>query len=123
MVFHGEDYSAMSKFLEKQQLKYTSPEVQNEFLSIMSAQILRNIAANIQRAVYYTVMVDETTDKSNKEQVVVVLRWVDEAPEVHEQLYFTSSTTAEALVSISKDTLLRMNLKSVMVSATIGRVR
>ena len=57
----------MSKFLEKQQLKYTSPEVQNEFLSIMSAQILR---ANIQRAVYYTVMVDETTDKSNKEQVV-----------------------------------------------------
>ena len=36
LVLRGEDYSAMSKFLERQQLKYTSPEVQNELLSIMS---------------------------------------------------------------------------------------
>ena len=55
-------------------------------------------------------MVDETTDQSNKEQVVLVLCWVDEALEVHE-LYSTSSTTAESLVSIIEDTLLRMNLK------------
>ena len=114
LVLRGEDYSAMSKFLERQQLKYTSPEVQNELLSIMALQILRNVAANIQTAVHYTVMVDETTDQSNKEQVVLVLRWVDEALDVHEEfigLYATSSTTAESLVSIIKDTLLRMNLK------------
>ena len=114
LVLRGEDYSAMSKFLERQQLKYTSPEVQNELLSIMALQILRNVAANIQTAVHYIVMVDETTDQSNKEQVVLVLRWVDEALDVHEEfigLYATSSTTAESLVSIIKDTLLRMNLK------------
>ena len=114
LVLRGEDYSAMSKFLERQQLKYTSPEVQNELLSIMALQIFRNVAANIQTAVHYTVMVDETTDQSNKEQVVLVLRWVDEALDVHEEfigLYATSSTTAESLVSIIKDTLLRMNLK------------
>ena len=114
LVLRGEDYSTMSKFLERQQLKYTSPEVQNELLSIMALQILRNVAANIQTAVHYTVMVDETTDQSNKEQVVLVLRWVDEALDVHEEfigLYATSSTTAESLVSIIKDTLLRMNLK------------
>ena len=114
LVLCGEDYSAMSKFLEKQQLKYTSPEVQNEFLSNMSAQTLRKISANIQRAIYYTVMLDETTDKSIKEQAVFLLRWVDEALEVHKEfigLYSTSCTTAEALVSIIEDTLLRMNLK------------
>ncbi len=101
----------MKKFLDKQQLKYTSPEVQNEFLLIMALQILRAITANIQAAVYYTVMVDETTDQSNTEQVVLVLRWVDEMLEVHEDLiglYSTSSITAESLVAIIKDTLLRM---------------
>ena len=59
-------------------------------------------------------MLDETTDKSIKEQAVFLLRWVDEALEVHKEfigLYSTSCTTAEALVSIIKDTLLRMNLK------------
>lgn len=57
---------------------------------------------------------DETTDQSNKEQVVLILRWFDEALEVHEDfigLYFTSSISAELLVAIIKDTLLRLNLK------------
>ena len=31
----------------------------------------------MQKALFYTVMVDETTDSSNKEQAVLVLRWVD----------------------------------------------
>ena len=70
----------MRTFLEKQQLKYTSPEVQSEFLSIMVHQIVHKIAANVQTAVKYTVMIDKTTDQSNTEQVVLVLRWIDEAP-------------------------------------------
>ena len=41
----------MSKFLERQQLKYTSPEVQNKFLSIMALHVLRKIVSNIQEAV------------------------------------------------------------------------
>ena len=56
LFIRSEDYSAMRKFLEKQQLKHTS-EVQNEFLSIMAHQILRKIAANVQTAVNYTVMI------------------------------------------------------------------
>ena len=114
LLLRGEDYSPMSKFLEKQQLKYTSPEVQNEFLSIMALQVLRKVMGDIQEAVYFTVMIDEITDQSNREQVVLVLRWVDETLEAHEEfigLYMTSSITADSLVSIIKDTLLRMNLK------------
>ena len=114
LVLRGEDYSPMSKFLEKQQLKYTSPEVQNEFLCIMAIQVLRKIMSNIQEAVYFTVMIDDTTDQSNREKVVLVLCWVDKTLEAHEEfigLYMTSSITADSLVSIIKDTLLRMNLK------------
>ena len=74
LVLRGEDYSAINHFLERQQLKYTAHEVQNELLSIMALQILRQIAAQIQSAVFFTVMVDETTDCSNKEQVVLVGR-------------------------------------------------
>ena len=53
-------------------LKYISHEVQNKFLSIMALRVLREIASSLQLAVFYTVMVDETTDMSNQEQVVLV---------------------------------------------------
>ena len=75
----------MSKFLERQQLKYTSPEIQNEFLSIMALQVLRKSVCKIQEAVNFAVMIDETTDQSNKEQVVLVLCWVDDKLEAHEE--------------------------------------
>jgi len=45
---------------------------------------LRDIAGNVQNALFYTVMVNETTDCSNKEQVVIVLRWMDESLVAHE---------------------------------------
>ena len=114
LLLRKEDYPAMSRFLERQQLKYTSPEVQNELLSNMALHILHNIAVTIQNAVFYSVMIDEATDQSNKEQIVFVLRWVSEALEVNEEfigLYSTSSTTADALVSVIKVALLRLNLK------------
>ena len=114
LVLRGEDYSPINQFLERQQLKYTAHEVQNELLSIMALQILRHIAAQIQSAVFFTVMVDETTDCSNKEQVVLVFRWVDDDLTAHEEfigLYLTDSITAAALVAIIEDTLLRLNIK------------
>ena len=54
-------------------------------------------------------MLDETTDCSNKEQVVLVFRWVDENLTAHEDfvgLYVTDSINSAALVAIIRDTLL-----------------
>ena len=59
-------------------------------------------------------MIDETSDCSNKEQVVLVFRWVSEdlvASEEFFGLYLTDSITSAALVAIIEDTLLRMNIK------------
>ncbi len=63
--------------MEKVQDKFTSPEIQNEILSIMVLYILRGIATSISGK-KYTIMVDETTSISNTEQLVVCLRYVDD---------------------------------------------
>ena len=54
-------------------------------------------------------MVDETTDCSNKEQVVLVIRWVDEDLTVHENfidLYSVPAIDANMLTTVIKDSLI-----------------
>ena len=63
----------------------------------MAQQVLREIAASLQSAAFYALMVDETTDKANNEQIVLVFRWVDDALVAHEEfvgLYLTDSITS-----------------------------
>ena len=61
-------------------------------------------------------MADETSDKSNREQVVLVLRWVDDHLTTHEEfigLYMVPSIDSRTLVSVIKDCLFRMNFTLV----------
>jgi len=58
-------------------------------------------------------MVDETTDCSNQEQVVLVLHWVDDTLETHEDfigLYSVSSISADNLTNVIKDCLKDLTL-------------
>lgn len=108
----AEDNPQLLKWMEKSQDKFTSPEIQNEILSIMALHILREIASELSGK-WYTIMVDETTDLSNTEQMVLCLRYVDNNLEVHEELiglYSLESTSADVVVTAIKDILLRMNL-------------
>ena len=92
--------------------KYTSPQIQNELLN-MSLHILREIASSLQHAHYFAIMVDEVTDLSNKEQLVVCFRSVDHDFQPTEEfvgLHHVESINADALVRCLKDTMLRMNL-------------
>ena len=43
----------------------------------MALRILRDVATNIREDDYFSIMVDETTDQTNCEQVVIMLRHVD----------------------------------------------
>ncbi|XP_068735601.1 zinc finger MYM-type protein 1-like [Montipora capricornis] len=65
------------EWLQKRDEKYTSPEIQNEMLEAMAFGMMRKISANIQNATFFTIMADETADVSNKEQLVICIRWVD----------------------------------------------
>ena len=114
LVLRGEDYPPIKSFLQKKQLKYTSHEVQNELLAIMSTQIFRDIGKEILSAKFFTVMIDEATDLSNTEQVVLVLHYVKEDLTVVEQFIGLNQTDAidsRSLVRIIQDSLLHMNLK------------
>jgi len=58
-------------------------------------------------------MADEVTDSSNKEQVVICLRIVDEQFEPHEEfvrMYQVDSIKSSSIVEVWKDTIVRLNL-------------
>ena len=99
--------------MKRKSSKYTSADIQNEMLLVMSLNVLREVARSLQNSLFYTVMVDEATDCSNKEQVVLVLRWVDDTLTAHEDtiaLYNVPSISADTLTCVIKDFLCRLNL-------------
>ena len=70
----------------------------------MALRILREIASNIRSSVFYTIMADETA-VSNKEQLVLCIRWVDENLIAHEDfigMHPIERTTADVIVRVLK---------------------
>ena len=53
----------------------------------MALRILRDVAVNIREDGYFSIMVEETTEQSNREQVVNLLRHVDSELNVHESVW------------------------------------
>ena len=98
--------------MKKKTDKYVSADIQNELLKVMGLQVLRDIGA-LYNAEFYSLMVDQTTDISNKEQAVLCFRWVSDDLIAHEEfvgLYGIENTEAQTLVNIILDVLTRLNL-------------
>ena len=99
--------------MKKKSDRYTSPDIWNEMLEVMSKMVLRKIIAAIQNALFYAIMVDKTTDCSNQEQLVLVLCWVDDALYVQEDfiaLYNVPSINVDTITEAIKDSLQCPNL-------------
>ena len=93
--------------------RYTSPQIQNELIKVMAVNVLREIVAFVKDTKYFSIMADEVTDVSNKEQVVVCLRSVDNNLEPQENfvgIHCVDSIGSDTLVATLKDTLIRMNV-------------
>ena len=76
LLLRGKDDPNIIDIMQRKTRKYTDHHIQNELLQIMALSHLRKIAANSE-ASYFCLESDEVTDASNKEQVIVCLRWVD----------------------------------------------
>ncbi|KAI6652472.1 Zinc finger MYM-type protein 1-like [Oopsacas minuta] len=103
----AEDNPNLLKWLDKCQDKFTSPDIQNEILKLMSLRILRDIVQQISGKMY-TIMVEETTDLLNIEQMILCLRHVDDDLNVHEELiglYSLGSTFADNIMLTIQDIL------------------
>ena len=79
----------------------------------MALNVLRGIISSLQTSLFVTLMMDKTTDTSNKEQVTFTIRWVSENLEVNEEfigLYKVPAIDAATLTAVAKDTFTRLNL-------------
>ena len=56
---------------------YTSSNIQNQVIDIFADQIRQNIISRVKKVGWYSVVADEVTDISNKEQLSLVVRYVD----------------------------------------------
>ena len=81
-MLRGKDDPEINQWIKKDN-KYTSPVIQNEIMHLISLQILRNLASDLNSAKCFTIMADESTDSSNKEQLALCFRWVSKELEVH----------------------------------------
>ena len=111
LQLRSEDCSLLKQWISQRQ-NWTSHDIQNELFEIMAHTVLRKITDSI-RANRYSIMVDEATDVSFKEQVSICIRHVSSDMEIHEDclgLYETGNTTAEVLTTIIKDVLCRCGL-------------
>ena len=83
-------------------------------IEALALGVLREISANIQNASIYTILADASADVSNKEQVVVCIRWVDKELSVHEEFIGIKPvewTCAEDIVKVLGETLKDMHLR------------
>lgn len=79
----------------------------------MAVHVLQTIATSLQSSPFLTIMIDETTDISNHEQVAIVFRYITDSFQVFEEfigLYNIDSIGAECLSKVILDSLLRLNL-------------
>ena len=105
------DCSQLNAWIKER--KYLSPQIVNEQISLMGLTVLRRLLSDIRRAQWFSLIVDEATDVSHKEQTVVCIRWVDEDFSIHEdplELIHLPKTDAETLTSALKDCLIRFSL-------------
>ena len=82
----------------------------------MALAMMRQISANIQNKPFFTIMADETADVSNKEQLAICIRWVDDCFVIHKDfigMHPLERTSADQVVAILKNALLRMNFAPV----------
>ena len=102
----------LSQWMKRKKDVYTSPEIQNEIVKVLGVKVLRELSSSLQSSPFLTIMVDETTDVSNKEQAAIVIRRVEDF-HVYEEfigLYCIPSLEAKTIVAVIKDVLTRMNL-------------
>ena len=86
----------------------------------MALQHLRTIPDEIRKSGYFVLQSDEVTDASNKEQVILCLRWADSHFEPHEDfigLHVVDDITTDTIVYVLKDTVLHMKLAMSMCHA------
>lgn len=112
MKLRAMDDPILGEWIAKGGDTYLSHDIQNEILQIMSNTILRDLAKDI-RPNFYSIICDEYTDITNKEQMSFCLRWVNEEIGAREDFlgfYNVPNIESKTLLSAIQDILTRFSL-------------
>lgn len=113
LKLRAEDSLELDAWLQRDCYKWISHDIVNEMLSILSHAVLNKLVSEIKENQHFSLMVDETTDCTTKEQVSFCVRTVDANLEIQELFlgfYETPDTTAQTLFNIANDVLIRLQL-------------
>ena len=117
LKYRAEDDPMFSEWLNRKNQNVTSPEIQNEILKEMSLSwsILHDIVEPIKNAYFDSIMVDEASDVSNKEQAVFCIDWVDENIILYKdflELHKMEKTDAISIANFIMDIILWLGFDS-----------
>ena len=97
--FRAETDHVLSSHLQNSpsNARYTSKTIQNDLIEVIGKCICKDIIEEVKRSKYYTVIADEVTYASNKEQLSIVLRYVqvDVVKEVFVGFIYVERITGE----------------------------
>ena len=78
LKWSAEDDPVFREWLNRKNQNFTSSEIQNENLKEMSLSILSDIVEATKNADFHSIMIDKSSDVSNKEQATFCIDRVDE---------------------------------------------
>ncbi|CAN1798037.1 Zinc finger MYM-type protein 1, partial [Linum perenne] len=93
--------------------KYTSPSIQKEILEIIANRVRRKIREDIGDSCF-SILVDEAVDAARREQMFIILRFVNSRGTVTERFFSLRSgreTSAKTLKQAICDVLSQFNLQ------------
>ena len=96
--------------------------MQNQIIDILGDYVQQKILSKVQMAQFFTLIADEVTDCSNKEQLSLVLRYVDrESSQIREDLVsFVECDTGVSGKDIANKMLSFLRIHSVGLSKLRG---
>ncbi|MGH0130261.1 UNVERIFIED_CONTAM: hypothetical protein FKN15_015603, partial [Acipenser sinensis] len=110
----SQDKITLKQWLQiEKKFKWLAHDVQNEILRIMAHNVLRAIVADVTEVTFFSIVVDETVDILQNEQLSLCLRYVNNALESCEDFagfYGVECTNSEMFFSVLNNALPRLRI-------------
>ena len=113
MLLRALDDPSLLKWINRSYDRYMSSTSQNQILKLQALKLLRKIASDIAITGCYNILVDEDTEVSNTQQLVVCIRWVTKDLEVEEDfigLVPLERAPADVTAAATNDVLMKLSL-------------
>lgn len=108
-----DDNEDLKHWLSRDSYKWLSHDIVEELITVMADEIVRHVIDDVKKAEFYALILDETADVAQKEQVSLSLRVADDQFQISEKFigfYEVSKTDSMSLFNVVQDVLLRFGL-------------